>query len=451
MYENNENNNYDYNQPGGAQYNAPSAPPVYTPPQSEPSTKEKGLGRKFVAAALIAVLGCSSLGVGIGFGGGLYNNLAEGKAEGEPIAQAEAVIPEEKQIPKITFAPQDELGEPSAQAQPSMEVSNMVLATGDLDVVSVIKEVSNSVVSINVSTTYRDIFNRTMELPSAGSGIICAEDAANIYIVTNYHVIEAAGSVEISIDDDKSVAASPVGSDAENDIAVISVSKADLIGAEIDDYKIATFGDAQIMEVGETVIAIGNALGEGKSATLGIISAKNKHITVETSNYVDVIQTDASINRGNSGGALVNLKGQVIGVNTAKLAAAGVEGMGYAIPSNTVKNIVDTLMEEGSVERPFIGITGSGITDAMKERYALPSLGIYVMEISAGSGARDGGLKAGDIITSFNGIPVLAMEKLQEEVAKTQVGDMAEVKIFRDDTELTLTIEMRDANAHKSF
>ena len=431
MYENDGNNNYEYNHSNQV-----------------PAMKESGFGKKIAAMAMVVVLGATCTGIGIGIGSSIAMSSGGGQTE-----QVQITAQAENTNPKISFEQIGEApAEEPAQPQPSINMKNMALTASDSDVVSVIKAVSNSVVSINVSTTYRDIFDRTMAVPSAGSGIICAEDAANIYIVTNYHVIEAAESVEISIDDDKSIKASPVGSDAENDIAVIRVAKADLIGAEIEDYEIAVFGDAQTMEVGETVIAIGNALGEGKSATVGIISAKNKQITVESSNYVDVIQTDAAINRGNSGGALVNLKGQVIGVNTAKLIATGAEGMGYAIPSDTVKNIVDTLMEEGTVERPFLGISGIEVTDVIKERYNLLSLGIYVMDISEGSGAKDAGLRSGDIITSFNGVPVLAMEKLQEEVAKTKVGDMAEVRIFRSsDEEIVLTIEMRDANANKSF
>ena len=462
MYENDGNNNYDYNQPkvenGYGQpetqqtmYSYPASPqpvyaqPTYTIPPAP--KKESGFGRKIAAMVMVVVLAFTCMGIGIGIG----SSVATGGNETQSFIISEAPGGRNIQIPRITFD-SAEGGQFFDTERSFTGRSNVALTAGDSDVVSVIKAVSNSVVSINVSTTYRDIFNRTMAMPSAGSGIICAEDAANIYIVTNYHVIEAAESVEISIDDDKSFKASPVGSDAENDIAVIMVAKADLIGAGIDDYEIAIFGDAQAMEVGETVIAIGNALGEGKSATVGIISAKNKQITAESNNYVGAIQTDAAINKGNSGGALVNLKGQVIGVNTVKLIAIGAEGMGYAIPSNTVKEIVDTLMEQGSVERPFLGISGREITDNIKERYSLPSLGIYVMEISEGSGAGVGGLKVGDIITSFNGVPVLAMEKLQEEVAKTKVGDMVEVKLFRDtEEEIILTIEMRDANAYKSF
>ena len=450
MYENNEGNN-EYSQPNiKIEYRQPEAPasPAYSPPPSAPANepkKKSGAGQKFAAMAMVVVLGFTCLGIGIGIG----SSIGSGGKAAEGIASSIGAQPTEQQLPRIEFKPED--GGFVEPERSYMGRSSTALTAGDSDVVSVIKDISNSVVSINVSIVYTDVFKRTMALPSAGSGIICAEDDGNIYIVTNYHVIEAAESVEISIDDDTSFKAHPVGSDAENDIAVIMVSKADLIGAGVDDYEIAIFGDAKEMEVGETVIAIGNALGEGKSATLGIISAKNKHITVDLNNYVDVIQTDAAINKGNSGGALVNLKGQVIGVNTAKLSAAGVEGMGYAIPSNTVKDIVDTLMEEGSVERPYLGITGSEITEPIRERYGLASLGIYVMEISEGSGARDGGLKVGDIIVSFNSVPVLAMGKLQEEVTKTKVGDTAEVKVFRDTEEITLNIEMRDANAYKSF
>lgn len=313
----------------------------------------------------------------------------------------------------------------------------------------IFKNVSNSVVSIN-SKIKNNNFNGYKENVGAGSGIIFHEDNEKIYIVTNDHVISGATSVTISIDDKIEVNANFVGTDVESDIAVISVDKANLKNAGIKDYKIATFGDSSILEVGEPVLAIGNAVGEGKSATSGIVSAINKKINID-GKALDVVQTDAAINPGNSGGALVNDKGQIIGINTAKFSSYGIEGMGYSIPSNNVKKIVENLLTNKniSVNKPFLGIQGETITDRIRSYYNLPK-GVYMVNVIAGGSAYVGGLKTGDIVVSYNGVETTTMEQLSTLINATKVGDKVVIEIYRDgNVKMKLEVTMQNVNSTK--
>ena len=406
-------------------------------PKKKPE-KRKSV-RTFLAAALTIVISAGTLGFGIGVGGAFYEGLS---ARGQVDV---AVVPS---------SPVSDLIVPVISDIRNTQAASMAL-TPESTVVRVIREVSDSVVSINTTAVHRDFFNRPRIIPGAGSGIISAEDDYYIYIITNYHVIENAESVEISIDDYISVSALPVGSDREADIAVIRVSKDDLHSAGVTNYKIAVFGDASKIEIGQTVIAMGNAMGEGQSATLGIVSAKGRKVPTGNNVFVETIQTDAAINGGNSGGALVNLRGEVIGVNTAKLAGVGIEGIGFAIPSNSVKEIFTEIMERSSVQRPFLGIAGVTITEYLMERNSLPTLGAFVSEVSRDSGAADAGMRSGDIITSFAGTSILTMDQILELIPQQAIGSFVDVTIVRliggDSQEITLSVEIRDANAARSF
>ncbi|MDR1704503.1 MAG: trypsin-like peptidase domain-containing protein [Clostridiales bacterium] len=265
----------------------------------------------------------------------------------------------------------------------------------------------------------------------AGSGIIFHEDEENVYIVTNYHVVDGVASCQVSLDDEIMVPAHYIGGDEASDIAVLSVSKADAAEAGVEVYAVAVFGDSDAMEIGDQVMAVGNANGSGKSASLGIVSAKERTFSIGDANYIAAIQTDAAINKGNSGGALVNMYGEVIGINAAKLSATTVEGVGYAIPSNGFMDIVEDIVEDGEVDRPFLGIEGTNWLFNGEGYPDVPETGVEVVSVIEGSAAEEMGLEEGDIIVGFNGSPVTTMEELQNLIKETSAGDKAEVEIVR--------------------
>jgi len=319
---------------------------------------------------------------------------------------------------------------------------------------SIIKGASDSVVSINVTGTASNFFGRTFETGSAGSGIIFSEDGENIYIVTNFHVIERANSVTISVDDAIQAPASFVGGDSVSDIAVISVSKTEMAKAGIKNYKLAVFGDSTQIEIGDLAIAIGNALGEGKSATLGIISALNKTINIDNKE-LNVIQTDAAINPGNSGGALINAKSQVIGINTAKLSSYGVEGMGYSIPINDAKVIIENLMKNKDHPIPepgYLGISGLTVTEQIKDTNSLPSEGVYVRTAYPGAGAFAAGIRNNDLIVGINDVSVKTFEALSEELAKYKAGEKINVSYYEGCKILkTVEVTLTGAGTNTNF
>lgn len=404
-----------------------------------PKRKKDKSGGKLVTILLTVAVAFGSFGFGLGFGGSVFRE-----------SEAQNLIYE-------MSAPESVASSLSMPAiSDTGEIQALSLAAPESTVVSAIREISDSVVSINTTTVHRDFFNRPILRPGAGSGIISAQDENYIFIITNHHVIENAESVEISIDDYISVPASPVGSDREADIAVIRVSKANLHNAGVHNYSVAVFGDASALEIGQTVIAMGNAMGEGQSATLGIVSAKGRKIPTVNNVLVETIQTDAAINGGNSGGALVNLRGEVIGVNTAKLAGVGVEGIGFAIPSNSVKEIFAEIMERSSVQRPFVGFLGVTVDEILRERNNLPVVGVFVGEVSVDSGAWDAGMRVGDIITSFAGQPILTLEQILEIIPAIEIGAVVEVLVVRPTVggggqEILLEVEIRDANVPRGF
>jgi serine protease Do len=200
------------------------------------------------------------------------------------------------------------------------------------------------------------------------------------------------------------------------------------------------------MQVGETVVAIGNAMGQGKSATLGIISAQNKEINID-GKKLEVIQTDAAINPGNSGGALVNMDGEVIGINTAKLSSDAVEGTGYAIPTDVAKDVIQTLVENGTVEKPYLGISGYTITSDIKAAYNLPYDGVLVAQVQQGSAAEKAGLTTYDIIVSMDGKAITSVEDLSEQIATHKVGDTVTLEVIKGGSQrTTVTAVLQNLN-----
>lgn len=331
----------------------------------------------------------------------------------------------------------------------TMNVEKTATGTG-MSTIDVVRAVKPSVVSITTKiegvTSYYGAFSVPYEGEGAGSGVIFYSDDDKIAIVTNNHVIEDATEVYATINDTTSVQAKVVGTKSDSDLAVLTISWDDLRAAGIDEVTVATFGDSDKLEVGESVIAIGNAMGLGLSATDGIVSVKNQTISVDN-NTLNVIQTSAAINSGNSGGALVNSRGEVVGINTAKYNSSMAEGMGYAIPSNEVISVAQDLLEDGTVTTPYIGIMGTSITSENASLYKLP-VGALIVEVTEGGPAAQAGIQAGDIITEFNGKTVMDMDSLSELVKETEIGQTVSVHIIRNGEKgMDLQLTIQDKNA----
>ncbi|MBR5269450.1 MAG: trypsin-like peptidase domain-containing protein [Anaerotignum sp.] len=314
----------------------------------------------------------------------------------------------------------------------------------------IIKAVKPSVVSVSTKisgmTNYWGAFSIPYESEGAGSGVIFYSDDERVAIATNNHVVESANTIYVTFEGDISVPAKVIGTRSESELAVITVSCKELNNAGIEQVTTAVFGDSDALEVGSEVIAIGNAMGMGLSATDGIISMKEQTINVD-GNQLGVLQTSAAINSGNSGGALVNASGEVIGINTAKYNSAMVEGMGYAIPSNYITPIVEELLTTGTQPKPYIGITGTNITEETAPMYKLP-VGALVLEIVEGSPAEKAGLQVGDVITQFNGQTVMDMDSLVKQVNEAKIGSTADMYVIRDgNTGVELKIRIEDKNS----
>ena len=314
------------------------------------------------------------------------------------------------------------------------------LVTKQSEIAKVIENTQNSVVNINIKQTTQGFFNQVYEAEGAGSGIIYKEDDNKVYIITNNHVVDGASSCTISLDGETQVEANLIGKDASSDIAVISVAKDKLKEAGVE-YKVATFTDSDKVQMGETVIAMGNALGQGKTATVGIVSTTNKEVDIDGTQY-NAIQTDAAINPGNSGGALVNTEGEIIGVNSAKLASTTIEGIGYAIPSNTATKIADELIENGTVEHAYLGVSTYTINEQFKQLYHIDTDGVFVTQVSEGTPAEEYGVMPYDIITAVDGKTITKAEELSEIIKTHKPGDKITLSIIRngESTEVTVTL-----------
>lgn len=390
--------------------NAQSNPPqgLITIQNSEEQEKKKKKFKKNVKMAVAVVVCCASVGAGLGVGFDVSKKFIQNK--------------ESEQTLKFQF--------PEVSASKENADDNLIL-TGTNTIAPIINKVKDSVVNISIKTQTTNFFNQVYESTGAGSGIIFEQDDEKVYIMTNNHVIDGASSVQISITGEEQVNASLVGKDASSDLALIYVLKTDLQKAGINEVKCATFADSDQMEVGEYVLAVGNALGEGKTVTQGIISARNKEINID-GKKLTVLQTDAAINPGNSGGALINTDGEVVGINTAKLSSSSVEGIGYAIPSSYAKKIVSEIKENGSIERPYLGISGFTITEKFKQTYNLNIDGVFLSKVEEGSSAANAGLRYTDIITAFNGKKITTIEELSDEISKCKTGDTVSIEFIRN-------------------
>lgn len=272
------------------------------------------------------------------------------------------------------------------------------------------------------------------ESVSAGSGIIIGKSDTELLICTNNHVVEDATELSVGFVDDEVCEAVIKGTDASNDLAVVAVSIEDIPDDTLDAIRVAEIGNSDNLLVGEQVVAIGNALGYGQSVTTGIVSALNR--TIDLDGYsAELIQTDAAINPGNSGGALLDMKGRVIGINSAKAASSGVEGMGYAIPISYAEPILEDLMNKKTRtetvdedESAYIGISGQGVSDEMTSLYGIPA-GIYVTDVQKDSPAEAAGIKKGDVIVKFDGSSVTSMSGLKEMLAYYAAGETVTVTV----------------------
>ncbi|NLO89941.1 MAG: PDZ domain-containing protein [Clostridia bacterium] len=298
---------------------------------------------------------------------------------------------------------------------------------GKSPVVAVAQKVGPAVVGIT-NFKGRNFFMETVE--SSGTGFII--DGEKGYIVTNNHVVAGARRLLVSLSEDEQYSAQIVGQDSRTDLAVIKIST----NKKLPQVEL---GDSSKLQVGEGVVAIGNPLGRefARSVTTGVVSALNREITLSTSSggpeiTLNLIQTDAAINPGNSGGPLVNMQGQVVGINSVKIAQEGVEGMGFAIPIDDAKPIIQEIINRGYVSRPFIGIYNfREITEEMSEWYNIPR-GIYVGGVVPGSPAQKAGIQSGDIIIEFDGKRITTYAELDEALSKHKVGDKVKISVVRD-------------------
>ena len=369
------------------------------------------------------------------------------------------------------FSPVSKTTNSSSQTSKSNSSSASLLKTtttsdssnkGSLDVSDITTSAMPSIVAITNKSVQevQDYFSQfgfrgqgqtqTQETESQGSGIIIGKNDTELLMVTNNHVVEGADTLSVCFIDNKVYEANVKGTDAENDLAVIAVPLDSISDDTMSQIAVASIGDSDSLKVGEQVVAIGNALGYGQSVTTGIVSAVNRALSNNSSDTQDsnsssddsssatYIQTDAAINPGNSGGALLNMNGEVIGINSAKLASTEVEGMGYAIPISRVSDIIDNLMNQttrtkvDSDKQGTIGIKGINVTSDVQEKYNLPE-GIYVSSVTSGSPADKAGIKKGDVIVKYKGKDVTTMDGLQEKMALCKAGDKAEITVKRAD------------------
>lgn len=339
--------------------------------------------------------------------------------------------------------------------------------TGSLDVSDITTSAMPSIVAITNKSVQevQDYFSQfgfggqgqpqTQETESQGSGIIIGKNDSELLMVTNNHVVEGADTLSVCFIDNQVYEAAIKGTDPENDLAVIAVPLDSISDDTMSKIAVASIGDSDSLKVGEQVVAIGNALGYGQSVTTGIVSAVNRTLSSNSSDTQDsnsssddsssatYIQTDAAINPGNSGGALLNMNGEVIGINSAKLASTEVEGMGYAIPISRVSDIIDNLMNQttrtkvDSDKQGTIGIKGINVTSDVQEKYNLPK-GIYVSEVTSGSAAEKAGITSGSVITKFDGKSVTDIESLQDLLQYYKASETVE-----------LTLQVPDSDSYK--
>ena len=324
----------------------------------------------------------------------------------------------------------------TAQTVDGAKLTTSSSSTGTSDVATIAKNAMPSIVSItNMSVQEVQSFfggTQQQESTSVGSGIIIGQTDSELLILTNNHVVEGNEKLTVSFVDNESVEANVKGTDSTKDLAVVAVKISDVKDSTMDEIAVATMGDSSKLEVGEQVVAIGNALGYGQSVTSGIVSATER--TLDGYEGGTLIQTDAAINPGNSGGALLNSNGEVIGINTAKVATDSVEGMGYAIPisdaSDTIQNLMnqETKTKVSEAEQGYLGIQGVDVLDESAKMYNMPT-GVYISDVVKNGGAQQAGLTKGSVITGLEGTTISDMNSLKEQLQYYRVGDKVKVTV----------------------
>ncbi len=325
-----------------------------------------------------------------------------------------------------------------------------------VDVSSVVEDVMPSIVAITSKTIVQsgmnDWFNNyyfgggqnggSYEETGAGSGIIIGQNDTELLVITNNHVVDGADSLQVQFIDGTSVDAQIKGTNSNKDLAIIAIKLSDISSETLGEIKVASLGNSDSLKVGEGAIAIGNALGYGQSVTVGVISAVDREVTVD-SNTMNLIQTDAAINPGNSGGALLNMKGEVIGINAAKYSSDSVEGMGFAIPISSVSDIIEKLMNKETLtkvdaaDRGYLNIYGRDVTEDLASDFNAPK-GVLIRDVISGGAAEKAGIEKSDIITKLNDEELESMEELQEILQYHKKGE-----------KVTLTIQYLEGKVYK--
>ncbi len=413
--------NGGYQNTNGAFYQ--NAQPTGKKQKKKRERKPGGFGTKLAKCAAIALV----------FG------LVSGTAfEGVHLVSSKAFGSDET-VASSDSSSQNALTKADSKVEATSTSSNYVAT----DVSDIVSSVMPSIVAItNVSETeYQSFWGgqpQTYESTSCGSGIIVSQDDEYLYIATNNHVVNGANSLTVTFNDESTVSAEVKGTDPSTDLAVIRVALSSIESDTMNNIKVATLGDSDSLKVGNSCIAIGNALGYGQSVTVGYISALNRQVSVSdsesnTSYTAELIQTDAAINPGNSGGALLSANGEVIGINSVKYSDTSVEGIGYAIPINTAAPIINDLITKEKVDESdsaYLGIAGVDVTDDVAKTYNMPS-GVYVAQVTSNSAAEQGGIQKGDIITKFDGKDIGSMEELSTTLQYYKAGTTVDVTIER--------------------
>ena len=428
--------------------------------QQTPAPKKRDSAGKWIAvSALVVIFVCVCIGIGLI---GVYSirsanqldSASVGVLEVAPDAGDDAKNQEDDGNHAATDSPErSEAGRSGdssltedtttgdGQVAAASEIAQQQSASAVVtDVTQVVEAVMPACVSItnNFTQTVQDFWGQTysQDETASGSGIIIGENEQELLIVTNNHVVDSTEQLYVQFIDGETVEAQVKGTDASADLAVVAVKLDTIANSTKQEICIARMGDSDSLKIGEPAIAIGNALGYGQSVTTGVISALNRKIDSSNSEEgTSLIQTDAAITPGNSGGALLNMRGEVIGINSNKIGGSSIEGMGYAIPISTARPIIEDLMERqtrtkySEEERGYLGISCINVTSDLSENFSMPQ-GIFVAQVYSGTGAETAGLVRGNIVVAFDGVTVQNQEELTKQMQYYKAGESVEITIM---------------------
>ena len=428
--------------------------------QQAPAPKKRDSAGKWIAvSALVVIFVCVCIGIGLI---GVYSirsanqldSASVGVLKVAPDAGDDAKNQEDDGNHAATDSPERSeagLSGDSSLTEDTTTGDGQVAAASEIaqqqsasavvtDVTQVVEAVMPACVSItnNFTQTVQDFWGQTysQDETASGSGIIIGENEQELLIVTNNHVVDSTEQLYVQFIDGETVEAQVKGTDASADLAVVAVKLDTIANSTKQEICIARMGDSDSLKIGEPAIAIGNALGYGQSVTTGVISALNRKIDSSNSEEgTSLIQTDAAINPGNSGGALLNMRGEVIGINSNKIGGSSIEGMGYAIPISTARPIIEDLMERqtrtkySEEERGYLGISCINVTSDLSENFSMPQ-GIFVAQVYSGTGAEAAGLVRGNIVVAFDGVTVQNQEELTKQMQYYKAGESVEITIM---------------------